>query len=55
MELACVLSAALTGFLIIWKHRINIKRLMNGEEIGLRKANSGQYRKSEEKNENENI
>lgn len=55
MELACVLVAAFTGFLIIFKHRINIKRLIKGEEIGLRKANSGKYRKNENKDQDENI
>ena len=42
---ASIAAAALTGTLIFWKHRINIKRLIKGEEIGLRSANSGKHRK----------
>ena len=44
---ASICAAAFTSLLIIWKHRVNIGRLMRGEEIGLRKANSGKYRKND--------
>ena len=43
--LASILVAAFTGVLIFSKHIINIKRLIKGEEIGLRSANSGKHRK----------
>jgi glycerol-3-phosphate acyltransferase PlsY len=31
------------------KHRKNIKRMLNGTEIGLRKASSGKYRSNDKK------
>ena len=43
--LASVIAAAFTGIIIFSKHVINIKRLIKGEEIGLRGAHSGKYRK----------
>lgn len=54
-EIACVVPAAFTGIIIFSKHIINIKRLIKGEEIGLRGAHSGKYRKNENKDQDENI
>ena len=47
--LASVIVAAFTGAVIFSKHIINIKRLAKGEEIGLRGAHSGKYRKDDKK------
>lgn len=43
---ACVSSAA--SVCMVVKHVPNIKRIINGTEIGLRNASSGKYRKNDE-------
>lgn len=40
------LVLALVSLLIVYKHRENFKRILNGTEIGLRRANRGDYREN---------
>ena len=40
---------ALTSLFIIWKHRENFRRILDGTEIGLRKAHRGDLRENKEK------
>ena len=43
-DVNCAMIVAAASLIIFIKHIENIKRLMNGTEMGLRKANKGEYR-----------
>lgn len=44
-DIYLALILAIASFLIIYKHRENIVRIINGQEIGLRAASGGKYRR----------
>ena len=43
-DVSCAMIVATASVIIFIKHIENIKKLMNGTEMGLRKANKGEYR-----------